>query len=189
MRQRISNVRIVGGRFKGLKIPFKASAELRPTSNKSRERLFNWLMNDIEGATCLDMFSGTGALGLEAISRGAKFVYFFEKRRKTCSGIEQTVEKLNIEDQTEIINTDSLDFYFQSRIKRPVDIIFIDPPFGKGLIDQAVKQIEKQNITHKKSILYIELEKQSQTDEMLVDWNLSKTKIEGQVRHCLVKRN
>jgi len=70
-----------------------------------------------------------------------------------------------------------------------VDIIFIDPPFGKGLIDQAVKQIEKQNITHKKSILYIELEKQSQTDEMLVDWNLIKTKIEGQVRHCLVKRN
>ena len=187
MRQRISNVRIVGGRFKGLKIPFKASAELRPTSNKSRERLFNWLMNDIEGATCLDMFSGTGALGLEAISRGAKFVYFFEKRRKTCSGIEQTVEKLNIEDQTEIINTDSLDFYFQSRIKRPVDIIFIDPPFRKGLMKKVFKKIKEQKIISNNSIIYAEMEKEKEIEEIILDWNLIKSKTSGQTRYCLFK--
>ena len=76
--KRAPYIKIVGGDFKGLKIFFKPSKLTRPTSNKSRETLFNWLMHDIKGSTCLDMFAGTGALGIEALSRGASFVCFIE---------------------------------------------------------------------------------------------------------------
>ena len=82
MSRRVSNVRIVAGRFKGLKIPFKASKHIRPTTNKTKETIFSWLKNDLKNSNCLDMFAGTGSLGIEAISRGASFVYFIEKNKK-----------------------------------------------------------------------------------------------------------
>lgn len=82
MRKRVSNVRIVAGKFKGLKIPFKASRYIRPTTNRTKETIFSWLHNEIKNSRCLDMFAGTGSLGLEAISRGASFVYFAEKIEK-----------------------------------------------------------------------------------------------------------
>ena len=75
MKRRVSNVRIVAGKFKGLRIPFKASRYIRPTTNKTKETIFSWLQSEIDNSTCLDMFAGTGSLGLEAISRGALFVY------------------------------------------------------------------------------------------------------------------
>ena len=84
MRRRVSNVRIVAGKFKGLKIPFKASRYIRPTTNRTKETIFSWLHSEIKNSRCLDMFAGTGSLGLEAISRGASFVYFAEKNRKMC---------------------------------------------------------------------------------------------------------
>ena len=188
MGQRVSNVRIVGGRFKGLKISYNGSLDVRPTSNKNRETAFNWLVHYIEGATCLDMFAGTGALGLEAISRGAKFVYFFEKNKKMCSNLEQTTKNLNLVDHTEIINTNSLGFSFQARIKNPLDIIFIDPPFRKGFIKKALKKMEKEKIISKESIVYAEFEKEKDINEIIPDWDLIKSKTGGQTKFCLMKR-
>ena len=83
-------MRIVAGRFRGLKIPFKASKYIRPTTNRTKETIFSWLTNDIKNSRCLDMFAGTGSLGLEAISRGASFVYFAEKNRKMCEELYKT---------------------------------------------------------------------------------------------------
>ena len=187
MSRRVSGVRIVGGKFKGLKVPYKASQHIRPTSNKNRETLFNWLMHDIDGAVCLDMFAGTGALGLEAISRGAKFVYFTEKNKKICSKLKQTIVKLKVVDQTEIVNTDSLAFSFQRRIKHSVDIIFIDPPFRKGLIKKVLKKIKEQKIISNSSIIYVEMEREKEIEEIILDWNLIKSKSSGQTRYCLFK--
>ena len=112
MRRRVSNVRIVAGKFKGLKIPFKASRFIRPTTNKTKETIFSWLQNEIENSRCLDMFAGTGSLGLEAISRGASFVYFAEKNRKISQELYKTIIKLNIKNQSEILTVDSLKFPF-----------------------------------------------------------------------------
>jgi len=187
MSPRVSSVRIVGGKFKGLKVPYKTSPHIRPTSNKNRETLFNWLMYDIDGAVCLDLFAGTGALGLEAISRGAKFVYFTEKNKKMCSKIKQTITRLDVVHQTEIINTDSLGFSFQSRIKHSVDIIFIDPPFRKGLMKKVFKKIKEQKIISNNSIIYAEMEKEKEIEEIILDWNLIKSKTSGQTRYCLFK--
>lgn len=185
MPKRVPNVRIVGGKFRGVKIPYKSSSKIRPTSNRNRETLFNWLGDDIKGATCLDMFAGTGALGFEAISRGAKFVYFSEKSRKLCSGIKETVKKLNLETQTDIINTNSLVFPFKDRIKDPVDIIFIDPPFRKELVERTIRKVEEQKIISKSSMIYMELEIEKKIDEMQINWNLIKSKSGGQTRYCL----
>ena len=129
MKRRVSNVRIVAGKFKGLRIPFKASRYIRPTTNKTKETIFSWLQSEIDNSTCLDMFAGTGSLGLEAISRGASFVYFAEKNRKMCEQLYKTVIKLNIKNQSEILTVDSLKFPFEKRIEKPLDIVFIDPPF------------------------------------------------------------
>ncbi|GIT33468.1 MAG: ribosomal RNA small subunit methyltransferase D [Gammaproteobacteria bacterium] len=148
MKRRVSNVRIVAGKFKGLRIPFKASRYIRPTTNKTKETIFSWLQSEIDNSTCLDMFAGTGSLGLEAISRGASFVYFAEKNRKKCEQLYKTVIKLNIKNQSEILTVDSLKFPFEKRIKKPLDIVFIDPPFRLDYLKKAFSLIiDKKLIT------------------------------------------
>ena len=99
MRQRVSNVRVVAGKFKGLKIPFRASKYIRPTTNKTKETIFNWLMGNVQGSVCLDMFAGTGSLGLEALSRGASYVYFAEKNRRLSEELYKTTIKLKVKSQ------------------------------------------------------------------------------------------
>jgi N6-adenine-specific methylase len=80
MPKKQATTRIIGGSLKGSKLPFKERKSTRPTESKTKETLFNWLLNDLEGKTCLDMFAGTGSLGIEALSRGAKKVVFVEKK-------------------------------------------------------------------------------------------------------------
>ena len=116
MAIRKPNTRIIGGDFKGTKIPFTPSKDIRPTENKTRETLFNWLMGDVKDSVCLDMFAGTGALGLEALSRGAKKVVFIEKNKDLCSGILGLIKKLSLEDCAVVINTDSLKYSFEARL-------------------------------------------------------------------------
>ena len=107
-KKRTPKVRIVGGKFHGSNIPFKFSSRLRPTSNKTREILFNWLMHDVTNAKCLDLFSGTGALGIEAISRGAKSVFFIEEDKMLYKQLHLNLKKLNALSQAKIMNGDAL---------------------------------------------------------------------------------
>ena len=188
MRQRVSNVRVVSGRFKGLKLPFKASKHIRPTTNKTKETIFDWLMHDIEGSLCMDMFAGTGALGLEAISRGASFVFFVEKNKKMCEELHKTVTNLNIQDQTEIIHADSLIFPFEKKIKLPLDIVFIDPPFRLGFLGKACTSSREKDLISHNSIISTEVEKEKELKEILLEWDMIKSKVTGQTRYCLLKR-
>ena len=188
MRQRVSNVRVVAGRFKGLKLPFKASERIRPTTNKTKETIFNWLMYNIKGSLCLDMFAGTGALGIEAISRGASFVFFAEKNNKLCEKLSKTITNLNIQDQTEIINVDSLMFPFEKKIKDPLDIVFIDPPFRLNLVKKACALLREKDLISNKSIICTEVEKEKELNEILLEWDLVKSKVAGQTRYCLLKK-
>ena len=105
MSKRQATTKIIAGTFKGTKIPFKPSKLLRPTENKTKETLFNWLLNDLNEKICLDMFAGTGSLGIEAISRGAEFVLFVEKDKRLCSNIESIIKKLNVDESCKIINS------------------------------------------------------------------------------------
>ena len=188
MSRRISNVRIVAGRFRGLKIPFKASKYIRPTTNRTKETIFSWLTNDIKNSRCLDMFAGTGSLGLEAISRGASFVYFAEKNRKMCEELYKTTIKLNIKNQSEVMAVDSLKFPFEKKIKKPLDIVFIDPPFRLNYLKKAFSLIIDKDLITDKSIICTEVEKERKVEEIFSEWNMIKSKIAGQSRYCLLQK-
>ena len=188
MRRRVSNVRIVAGKFKGLKIPFKASKYIRPTTNRTKETIFSWLINDIKDSRCLDMFAGTGSLGLEAISRGASFVYFAEKNRKMCEELYKTIIKLNIKNKSEVMAVDSLKFPFEKKIEMPLDIVFIDPPFRLNYQKKALSIINDKDLITDKTIICSEVEKEKKVEEIFLGWNMIKSKIAGQSRYCLLQK-
>ena len=188
MRQRVSNVRVVAGKFKGLRIPFRASKYIRPTTSKTKETIFNWLMENVQGSVCLDMFAGTGSLGLEAISRGASFVYFAEKNRKMCEELYKTIVKLNIRKQCEVMAVDSLKFPFERKIEKPLDIVFIDPPFRLNYLKKTFSLIVEKELITEDSIICTEVEKEKEVEEMFEEWKLIKSKIAGQSRYCLLQK-
>ena len=136
-------MRIIAGRLKGLRLAAvgkgDANAHLRPTTDRVRESLFNVLANQIDFAdlTVLDLFAGTGALGLEALSRGASQVTFVENGRAGGVLISQNISLANATDQTELLRTDAT----RLPTGQPYDLIFLDPPYGKGLGELAVNQV------------------------------------------------
>ena len=188
MKRRVSNVRIVAGKFKGLRIPFKASRYIRPTTNKTKETIFSWLQCEFDNSSCLDLFAGSGSLGLEAISRGASFVYFAEKNRKMCEQLYKTVIKLNIKNQSEILTVDSLKFPFEKRIEKPLDIVFIDPPFRLDYLKKAFSLIIDKKLITCNSIICTEVEREKKVEEIFSEWNMIKSKIAGQSRYCLLQK-
>lgn len=157
MAKRQVATRIIGGKFKGTKLTFKPSKSLRPTEGKTKETLFNWLLNDLESKKCLDMFSGTGALGFEAISRGASNITFIEKKKGLCDSINSLATKLNIKPQVKIINANALSMNYEP-MNESFDLIFLDPPFHEGLLKKSIEIITKYNLLKKEGYLYIECE-------------------------------
>ena len=152
---------------------------LRPTPNRVRETLFNWLQTEISGATCLDAFSGSGALGFEALSRGAKKVTMLEQHYDGYQQLIQTRNLLNAE-QAEIIHTDSVQWLTQNT--RQFDIIFLDPPFHSELIEDTVSLIQQTGCLMERGLLYIECE---QAPEIIKDLIMHKQKRTGQVQYGL----
>ena len=189
MKKRLPQVKIIGGNFKGFKIQFIPNKLIRPTSNKTRETLFNWLMHDIQKAQCLDMFAGTGAIGLEALSRGAEFVFFVEKNKNLCESIQKNLNILSLEKKAKVINADSLKKDFKKEIKKSLDIVFLDPPFRKNLISRACNLLEKQKILIKKSLVYAEYEKELIEEENLIGLNMIKGKVTGQTMFNLYRKD
>ncbi len=145
-----SKIRIIGGTLKGNHISFPSSSKLRPTSNKLREILFNWLNFEIAGFNCADCFSGSGALGIEAISRGAQSVTFIEKTPKFAKSIEANLERLNISDKCEIKIKNAFDWLKEDSVKE-FDLILFDPPFFDERIQNLLCSLESIKI--KKGIL------------------------------------
>jgi len=161
---------------------------LRPTSSKTRETLFNWLQFDIDGKTILDPFTGTGALGIEAISRGAEKVYFIEKNFKVYNILKSNLKILDFS-QYKLINQDSL-VHLEKENLKPFDIVFLDPPFNQGLLPDILTLISKKKLINSKSKIYVESE-YALTAEFLSSKIMYKCKIEkqkksGNVYYCLI---
>ena len=112
MAKRQATTRIIAGKFRGTKLTFKPNKSLRPTESKTKETLFNWLLNDLDNKNCLDMFAGTGSLGFEALSRGAKEVIFIEKQKSLCSSIEEIAKQLEIKELVKHKKAGSLSVYW-----------------------------------------------------------------------------
>jgi 16S rRNA (guanine966-N2)-methyltransferase len=129
-------VRIIGGQWKRSKLPVADIPGLRPTPDRVRETLFNWLGQDLSGWRCLDVFAGSGALGFEAASRGAAQVVLLERDRKLAASLEQTRQRLKATTLS-ITNADALAWMARCA-PESFELVFIDPPFDSGLLEPAV---------------------------------------------------
>lgn len=133
-----SQVRIIGGRWRGRRLPVPDLPDLRPSPDRLRETLFNWLGPQLAGARCLDLYAGTGALGLEAASRGAARVELVEYNTAAAAQLRKTVAELGA-DQVEVFCADALSWL--AAREAPFDIVFVDPPFRAGIWDAAVRAL------------------------------------------------
>ena len=147
-----NSVRITGGDLKGKKIPFNFKNSLRPTSSKLREVLFNWLQFDIEGMNCLDSFAGTGALGIEAISRGAKHVTFLEKTPQVVKDLKKNINRLSLEKLSNVEMTNAFQ-WIQNNSLLDFDLLMFDPPFYDQRIEKfmnnlVLKELKKDGLVY-----------------------------------------
>ena len=168
MAKRQATTRIIAGKFRGTKIPFRLNKSLRPTENKTKETLFNWLMNDLDQKLCLDMYAGTGSLGFEAISRGAVRVVFIENDRDRYRAIIDIAKKLNVQKICNIFNANSINFDYKI-FEEKFDIIFLDPPFHGNLIKKSLEIIFEQNLLAEKGLIYIESEMDLDVESLTIN--------------------
>lgn len=180
-------IRIISGQWRGKKLPVKDKQGLRPTTDRTKETLFNWLMHDIHNANCLDCFSGSGSLGFEALSRYAKCCTFLELDKQVVKQLQINIETLKV-NNAEIIQGDS-QRYLNKIANKQYNIVFIDPPFNQGLVQPCIEQLESNNYLANDCLIYIEVENEL-TDLSVPDhWNLLKEKKSGQVRYQLFRKN
>jgi len=163
-----SQLRIIAGKWRSRKVTFPNKEHIRPTTDRLRETLFNWLAPHIQGANCLDAFAGSGVLGLEALSRGASHVTFIDISKENIIVIAENARKLGCENEITLIPQN---FFMIENLKSPsFDIIFLDPPFHQGFIGKAIKQLEKigglcaSKLSDKVPLLYIEFSADEKVD-------------------------
>ncbi|MEG3768789.1 16S rRNA (guanine(966)-N(2))-methyltransferase RsmD [Alteromonas sp. 14N.309.X.WAT.G.H12] len=153
-KQKPGNVRIIAGQWRGRKLPVADIDGLRPTTDRNKETLFNWLMGDLHDARCLDVFAGSGGLGFEALSRYAKHCTFIEYDRAVAEQLTQNTRIL--EADAKVIQGEALKTL--PTLDEAFDIIFIDPPFNKNLATPAIQQILQHNLIKPDGVIYVERE-------------------------------
>lgn len=182
-------VRIIGGHWKGRLLPVTDRPGLRPSGDRSRETLFNWLSRDVPGAVCLDAFAGTGVLGLEAASRGARQVVMVERDRRALEGLRGSLERLAsdpVEGDIELVSGDVL--AWMGGCARRFDIVFIDPPFGSGLAGRALDCLLEADMLADGGRVYLETGRR-EADPLAgreATWQVDRDKTMGEVRMRLV---
>lgn len=176
-------IRIIGGLYRGKKLHFPDVEELRPTPGRVRETLFNWLMYDIKEARCLDAFAGSGALGLEAFSRGAKRVVFLEQSPHAHANLKKTITDFN-SPKLKLIHTDALSYLQESQDE--FDIIFLDPPFAQNYLPQCISNITQSHVLKPGGLIYLESASLVQLDD--IHWRQIKLKKAGQVVYGLFEK-
>ena len=184
MPKKQATTRIIGGSLRGSKLPFKENRSIRPTEGKTKETLFNWLLNDLEGKTCLDMFAGTGSLGIEALSRGAKEVVFVEKQKKLADSLKKNLKRLQVYSSSQVLNANAFSIDFDN-LPYKFDILFIDPPFRENLIQRSLDFVKSSNLLTPNALIYLECETELELVELTRDLNLLKESKGGQTQYCL----
>jgi len=179
-------IRIIGGDWRGRKLPVLNADGLRPTSDRVRETLFNWLQFEVPGAVCLDVFAGSGALGFEALSRGAKQVTFLELNLANAKQLKQNLVTLKTA-AAEVVQVDSLQ-WLASGHARSYDVVFVDPPFNKGLMQPTIDLLfENAILKSQQACLYLEQERQLNWPNLPDGWCCVKEKTTSQVKFGLFR--
>jgi len=176
-------LRIIGGRWRGRKLNFPALEGLRPTGDRIRETLFNWLGPYVSGARCLDLYAGSGALGLEALSRGADYSLLIEKDPAAAAQLRANLAQLDCQSAT-ALNADSLTLLEKGPREGPFDLVFIDPPFQRDLWQASIDRLIDYRWLAPEAVIY--LESGPETPITVPDaWQLHRDKTAGQVRYRL----
>jgi 16S rRNA (guanine966-N2)-methyltransferase len=178
-------LRIVAGHLRGSRIDVVDQDGLRPTSDRVRETVFNWLAPMIGGAHCLDLFAGSGALGIEAISRGAADCVFVERDRAVARQLEATLGRLKVANGS-VINADALSWLGQS--SRPFDLVFLDPPFSAGLWTEAAARLEANGWLAADTWIHVEAA-QGTAIVLPANWRLHREGAAGAVQFGIYRRS
>ena len=176
-------LRIIGGQWRGRKLSFTPAEGLRPTGDRIRETVFNWLGADILGARCADLFAGSGALGLEALSRGADYCDFVDRSRSVISQIEQHLETLEAHDSGRC-HTLPAEQFLQIR-REAFDVVFIDPPFNQHLVSPTCIALERAQLLSREALIYIETGAKEPAPAVPTNWHPHREKISGGVAYRL----
>ena len=177
--------RIISGEYKGRKFEFMPSLDLRPTPDRLRETLFNWLGQSIDGKTCLDLFAGTGSLGLESLSRGADKIIFVEKNSNHSDKIKGYVESLKANGDISVIHDDVLTWLDETNDN--FDLIFVDPPFHKDLAEKVLSKIRTNSLLANLGNIYLEVEKELDLIFLNGYWEVIKETKSGKKKYLLLK--
>ena len=182
----MGEVRVIAGLWRGRKLSVLNAEGLRPTTDRVKETLFNWLMMDVANARCLDCFAGTGSLGIEALSRQAQAVVFLEKFATATQQLKKNLASLKTDKGT-VINTDTLAYLAQKNNDNPFDIIFIDPPFHHQFVPQILPLLQQNNWLAENALIYVETEKNHPPLPLAENWQIIKEKSAGMVTSRLIQ--
>ena len=182
--------RIIGGKWRGRKIKFDDAEGLRPTTDRIRETVFNWLQPYIQQSCCLDLFAGSGVLGFEAVSRGASEVSFIEKNVKTVNKLKENISMLDVK-CIDVQHQDALSWLLSAgtdaHLSHHYNLVFLDPPFYTDLLLKCSALLESSGCLSDDAIIYVEHEVDA--DVVLPEsWSCLKEKRAGQVSYKLFER-
>ncbi len=181
------SLRIIGGRWRSRTLLFPATRQLRPTANRIRETLFNWLQHRIVEESCLDLFAGSGACGLEALSRGAQTVTFVEKNPRVAAAIRANLALLG-EATMPVVCIDALQWLAENRGEEQFGVVFVDPPYGDGLTGSCCNALENSGLLKSDALIYLEADQELQCDPLPANWRMLKQKKAGKVYFGLFRR-
>ncbi|MDW3096047.1 MAG: 16S rRNA (guanine(966)-N(2))-methyltransferase RsmD [Gammaproteobacteria bacterium] len=176
-------VKVIAGRWRGTTLPVVLRDDVRPTPSRVRETLFNWLQARIEGSHCLDLFTGSGALGFEAVSRGAAHATLVDNDQKIVSLLSQQVEKL---DAQEISLTCANALAYLQNCSAQFDIIFLDPPFAKYNPEELLQMIIGSECVKKGGLIYLEASPEKFPQTLPDKWQWKRQLKAGQVECGLI---
>lgn len=180
-----NEVRIIGGRWRGRKIRFPDDTGIRPSPDRVRETLFNWLAPAVRGARCLDLFAGSGVLGLEALSRGAATAVLVDRDRTVIRHLQDVTRKLDAAGAT-IIAADALDWL--AAAKGPFDIVFLDPPFDSTWLPALLDRLDEPGSLAPGAWVYVERPAAEGPPSLPAGWRLHRSGKAGDVGYYLAVR-
>lgn len=178
-------LRIIGGDWRSRKLRFPDTGGVRPTPARTRETLFNWLSFHVAGSDCLDLFAGSGALGLEALSRGARGATLVDHTPSLARALRENLRLLG-DTRGEVVCA-SVETYLSDRTGPPFDILFMDPPFRQGWLEKLFPLLEQQAWVKPGGWVYLEHESELATPAVPASWQLHRQKSAGQVTYSLFR--
>lgn len=182
-------MRVISGSARGRKLATLEGLDTRPTTDRVKESLFNIILKNIFDADVLDLFAGSGSLGIEALSRGASHCVFVEQNKNAFNILKKNVNNLGFEGKSKLYQEDAFSALKKlDKNNNKFDVVFLDPPYGKGYIDKTIKEIDKLDLTKENTIIISELDNIDDLTEVIGNFEVYRTKKYGRVKLAIWQR-